>query len=166
MQLFRPCWLVLSLPFTLACASPTESGPSQFERSPLDGIWVTAAENASPSGWYRRSLTFGANGSFTSEFRSYGIYQGQPRDEPSGYQRTEGIYERDADRLVFHPTRLVWWDRFYGVASPEQMSEPYPYGTIFDDARYEIQGQQLTLHYTTYPADAPVPTVLVFTRAP
>jgi hypothetical protein len=159
MQLFRLRSLVLPLAFTIACASPTESGPSS-----LDGTWVAAVENASPSGWYRRSLTFEANGSFTSEFRSYGIYPGQPRDQLSGYQRTEGTYRAEGDRLVFQPARLVWWDRFYGVDSPEQVSEPYPYGTIFDDARYERQGPQLTLHFTIYPADAPEPAVLVFTR--
>lgn len=159
MRLFRHCSLVLSLTFTLACASPTESGPSS-----LDGTWVAAIENASPSGWYRRSLIFEASGSFTSEFRSYGIYQGQPRDELSGYSRIEGTYRAEGDRLFFQPTRLVSWDRFYGVNSPERVSEPYPYGTIFDDARYERQGRMLTLHYTTYPADAPEPTVVVFMR--
>jgi hypothetical protein len=160
MQLFRLCSSVLPLAFTIACASPTESIPSS-----LDGTWVAAAENASPSGSYQRSLTFGATGSFTSEFRSYGIYQGQPRDELSGYQRTEGTYGVEGNRLVFHAARLVWWDRFYGVASPERVSEPYPYGTIFDDARFEMQARQLTLHFTVYPLDAPEPAVLVFTLA-
>lgn len=160
MQLLRLCSSVLPLAFTIACASPTESEPLL-----LDGTWVSAVENASPSGWYRRSLTFEATGSFTSEFRSYGIYAGQPRDELSGYQRTEGTYRAEGNRLVFQATRLVSWDRFYGVTSPERVTEPYPYGTIFDDARYEVQGRQLTLHFTTYPADAPEPTAMVFTRA-
>ena len=160
MHFFRPCSSVLPLALTIACASPTESEPSS-----LDGTWVTAAQNLSPSGWYQRSLTFEATGSFTSEFRSYGIYQGQSRDELSGYQRTEGTYRAEGNRLVFQATRLVAWDRFYGVASPVRVTEPYPYGTIFDDARYEMQGRQLTLHYTIYPADAPEPTVIVFTRA-
>jgi len=125
---------------------------------------VAAAENPTGSGWYRRSLTFEATGSFTSEFRSYGIYQEQPHDELSGYQRTEGTYRAEGNRLIFQAARLVWWDRFYGVASPERVEEPYPYGTIFDDARYEVLGRQLTLHYTVYPADAAEPAVLVFTR--
>lgn len=160
MQLFRLCSSVLALALTIACASPTESASSS-----LDGTWVAAAENASPSGWYQRSLTFETSGSFVSEFRSFGIYGGQPRNELSGYQRTEGTYRTEGDRLLFHPTRLISWDRFYGVNSPISITEPYPYGTIFDDARYVIQAPLLTLHYTVYPADAAEPAVLVFARA-
>ena len=159
MKLLRLRSTVLPLTFMMACASPTESGPSS-----LDGSWVSAIENASPSGWYRRSLIFETNGSFTSEFRSYGIYGGQPRNELSGYQRTEGTYQTDGDRLVFQPIRLVSWDRFYGADSPERVTEPYPYPGIFDDARYQTQGLRLTLRFTTYPLDAPEPTELVFTR--
>ncbi len=68
------------------------------------------------------------------------------------------------NRLLFQPTRLISWDRFYGVDSPERVSEPYPYGAIFDDARYETLGPQLTLRFTVYPANAPEAAVLVFTR--
>lgn len=164
MQLFRLCSSVLPLAFWIACASPTESEPSSSEPSSLVGTWVADAENASPSGWYQRSLTFKATVSFTSEFRSYGIYPGQLRDELSGYQRTEGTYATEGNRLDFSAARLVWWDRFYGADPRERISEPYPYGTIFDDARYEMNGRQLTLHFTIYPADAPEPALLVFTR--
>jgi hypothetical protein len=159
MHLFRLSPSILSLAAAVACASPTAS-----HQSVLDGNWVAAPENASPSGWYQRSLTFGPTGSFTSEFRSYGIYAGQPRDELSGYQRTEGTYAVEGNRLIFHPMRLVEWDRFYGAGSREQIRQPYPYGTIFDDARYEMHGPQLTLHYTVYPADAPEPALVLFTR--
>ena len=158
LQRLRPSALVLAC--TIACANPTESGQSL-----LNGTWKTAAENASPTGWYTRSLTFEPGGAFTSEFRSYGVYPGQPRDELSGYQRTEGTYRVEAKRLIFQPVRLVSWDRFYGATSPETVSEPYPYGSIFDDAHYDLVGPLLSLHYTTYPADAPVPTLLIFTRA-
>ena len=34
------------------------------------------------------------------------------------------------NRLLFQPTRLISWDRCYGVDSPERVSEPYPYGAI------------------------------------
>jgi hypothetical protein len=158
---FRFCSSFLLLALTLACGSSTE--PKQTS---LDGTWVAAVESASPSGWYQRTLTFDPNGSFVAGFRIYGIYSWQPSNELSGYQRIEGSYDVDGDRLVFHAARLVWWDRYYGAQSPEQVSEPYPYGTIFDDAHYQLQGDELTLHFTTYPADAPEPTVLVFTRVP
>lgn len=159
MQLQRISPSVLVLASVIACANPTAAGLSS-----LSGTWRTAPENAQPQGWYLRSLTFGADGAFTSEFRSYGVYAGQPREELSGYQRTEGTYRVAGQRLIFEPQRLVSWDRFYGANSPETMSEPYPYGSIFDDARYVLLGSQLSLRYTTYPADAPVGTLLVFTR--
>jgi len=88
----------------------------------------------------------------------------QPRDELSGYQRAEGTYRVEGERLIFAAARLVSWDRFYGATSPESIVEPYPYGSIFDDAHYVLLGSQLSLQYTTYPADAPVPTLLVYTR--
>jgi len=157
-QIRRHAPVLLAL--TIACAGATD-----VKTSELDGAWVAPAEDASPSGWYQRTLTFGSNGSFVSEFRSYGIYQGQPRDEPSGFQRTEGTYQIDGDRLLFQPVRLISWDRFYGVNSPVQVAEPYPYGSIFDNARFEIQAGTLILHYTVYPADAPEPAVLTFNPA-
>jgi hypothetical protein len=161
MRFFHLGSSVLSLALVMACADAAAPPPSA-----LEGSWVAAREDASPTGWYQRSLTFGSAGSFTSEFRSYGVYPAQPRDELSGYQRTEGTYEVEGSRLIFHPVRLVEWDRFYGAASPEQITEPYPYTGIFDNARYEMLGPALTLHYTIYPADAPEPAVLVFARAP
>jgi hypothetical protein len=160
MQPVRLYSSLLAVALAIACASPAESGSA-----PLDGTWVGAAEKASPSGSYVRALTFGPAGSFTSEFRSYGVYQGEPSDELSGYQRTEGTYRAEGDRLTFQPARLVVWDGSNGVASPERVIEPYPYGSVFDDARYEIVDGQLSLHFTIYPADGPVPTVWVFTRS-
>jgi hypothetical protein len=160
MHVFRLCSSVLPLALAIACGSPTETqAPS------LAGTWVAAPENASPSGSYLRSLTFDATGSFSSGFQVYGIYPGEPGDEVSAYQRTEGTYQAEGNRLVFQAMRLVWWDRYYGVDSQERTVEPYPYGSIFDDARYELHGRQLTLHYTAYPADAPETSVLVFTLA-
>jgi hypothetical protein len=132
----------------------------------LEGTWVAATETASPTGWYQRSLTFDADGTFVSGFRVYGVYTWHQDDELSAYQRTEGTYAVEGNRLVFHPFRLVWWDRYYGDQSPEQISEPYPYGTIFDDARYQLKGRQLTLQFTVYPTDAPETTaVLVFNQS-
>ena len=157
MRLVRLCLSVLPLALAIACSSSTEP-----VRPTLEGTWVAATETASPSGFYQRSLTFDANGSFVSGFRVYGIYDWQQSDELSAYQRTEGTYVVEGDRLVFHASRMVSWDRLYGDQSPERVSEPYPYGTIFDDARYELEGRRLTLRFTIYPGDAPETTELVF----
>jgi hypothetical protein len=45
-----------------------------------------------------------------------------------------------------------------------QVIEPYPYGTLFDGARFEIVAERLTLHYLSYPLDAPVATTLELSR--
>ena len=133
---------------------------------PLDGTWIAAPEAGRPSGRYERTLTF-RDGSFTFEVRSYGIYGGHSGDELSAYYRVEGTYgiEIEGNGIDFRPVRIVWWDRFYGANSPETARDAYPGETIFDDARYELEWPLLRLRFTTYPADAPEPALLLFTRA-
>lgn len=36
--------------------------------------------------------------------------------------------------------------------------------TLFDKATFDVRGSRLTLSYTTYPADAPVPTQMIYTQ--
>jgi hypothetical protein len=93
----------------------------------------------------------------------YGLYESQPPSQLSAFTRIEGSYRVEGDRVVFEPTRLVWWDRFYGATSAESV-EPYPWGGIFDDARVSVRGNRLVMQYTTYPADRALPTVAEFTR--
>jgi hypothetical protein len=161
MQLFRICTLTLPLAFSMACAGSTEP---KLLPTTLNGTWIAPVETGRPSGSYHRTLTFTGSGSFVSETRSYGIYQAQPRNELSGYTRIEGTFQAEGDRLLFHPTRSVVWDIFYGVNSPERVTVPYN-GSIYDDARYEVRARQLTLHFTIYPADAAEPAVMLFTLA-
>src|SRR5688572_28251599 len=123
----------------------------------LAGRWVTSRNDLSPAGSHQSSLTFSIDGRFVFENRMYGLYDGQRDSDLSAFTRTEGTYRIDRDRLVFEPRRLVWWDSFYGVRSAENVEEPYPWGSLFDDARFEVTDDHLTLTYTVYPADAPVP---------
>jgi hypothetical protein len=39
-------------------------------------------------------------------------------------------------------------------------------GSPFDDCTFEVDGNRLVLHYMSYPADAPVPTVMTLVRVP
>lgn len=153
--------LILATSVAVACATPTSPATSE-----LDGTWVSGPETASPRGFAERSITFGPGDAYRSEVRTYGIYPGQPANELSSYGRIEGTYGVVGDRLTVQPARLVEWDRFYGAASPERVIEPCPYQRMIDDDRFEVRGRQLTLYVTTYPADAAVPTTMVFTRAP
>ena len=130
----------------------------------LVGRWIGPRNDLSPAGWHQSTLTFTIDGRFASENRMHGIYEGQSRDALSAMSRTEGTYRVAGDRLIFEAKRLIWWDRFYGAQSAEHVEEPYPWGSIFDDARYSVRDDRLTIHFTVYPADAPVPALGEYTR--
>jgi hypothetical protein len=163
MKLFRS-GISLSV-FALMAACDNSVAPTIGH---LPGIWIAPAEAASPNGRYERTLTFRGDGSFTSEFRSYGIYAFAGDDDLSSYSRTEGTYavEIEGNGLEFRPVRITSWDRFYGDDSPETVRNAHPDERLFDDAHYEIlAGQVLKLDFTVYPADAAEPAQLVFLRA-
>jgi hypothetical protein len=139
-----------------ACAEPAADD--------LIGNWLTAREDLQPASWYQTELSFTPFGVFYSEVRSYELISGQNRDGLSAYSRIEGTYLKEGNRLRFQPRRLVWWDAFYGVGSPEQVEEPYR-APLYDSASYIIQDDRLTLSYLSYPLDAPEPTTREFSRA-
>ena len=148
----------------MGCGESASGPATTMAATELVGRWVGARNDLSPDGWHQSSLTLTIDGRFASENRMYGLYEGQRRDDLSARSRTEGTFRVAGDRLIFDAKRLVWWDRFHGARSAEQVEEPYPWGTIFDDARYSVRGDRLTIHFTVYPADAPVPAVGEYTR--
>jgi hypothetical protein len=154
---FAPFALTL---LTLACAESTVPRPPN-----VTGHWMVTGD-LSPSGRYEDHLTFTTLGAFKWEVRFYGPHPDRPADRLDSYSRTEGTYQTEGDRILFQPARLVWWDAFYGDDSPVNVQSPYPYGTLFDDARFVLGVGRLTLNYLSYPFDAPVPTTMEFIRAP
>jgi hypothetical protein len=147
-----------------ACSSPTKAGTTVDE---LIGDWVTQREALRPAGAMEHQLRFTAAGRFAATVRTTGLYPGQHLDEFSAYSTTVGSYRVNGDRLDMRPDSLLEWDRFHGANSPVTIHAPYPYGTtLYDDARFTLDGRVLTLIYTTYPADAPVPTSQRFYRLP
>jgi len=143
------------------CADPASPDPGE-----LVGQWVSARADLSPQGWHQYHLTFTTAGRFVHEVRSYGVYPSQRSDALSAFSRVEGLFTAGGDRLSLEPERLVWWDSFYGESSPVHVVQPYPWGGVFDDARYFIREHKLIVHYTTYPADAPEPTTAEYWRVP
>lgn len=133
------------------------------DASILEGRWATARDALSPAGSHQGFLTF-AGTAFVLEVRSFGVYGGQGANDLSAYSRTEGTFRVEGDRLHFSPTRVVTWDRFFGVDSPERVESPYPWGSLFDDARFTVRFTRLTLRYVIYPADAPVETSRIYRR--
>jgi hypothetical protein len=130
----------------------------------LVGRWIGSRDDLAPDGWHQSTLTFSIDGRFVWESRMNGLYGGQRRDDLSAFTRAEGTYRIDGDHLIFEPQRLVWWDRFYGAASPEHVEEPYPWSGLFDGATYSVRGDHLEMRFVVYPADAPVPQVAEYTR--
>jgi hypothetical protein len=141
------------------------AGPTTvLSATELSGRWVTSRNDLSPGGWHQSALTFSVDGRFVFENRMYGLYEGQRAGDLAAFTRTEGAYRIDRDRLVFEPQRLVWWDRFDGARSPEHVEEPYPWGGLFDDARFAVQDDHLSMTYTVYPAERGVAAVGEYTR--
>jgi hypothetical protein len=145
---------------TLDCSAPTAAQPDD-----LTGRWQSARDSLSPSGSYQTTLAFAAGGGVTIEVRMYGLYPDQQPNDLTAYYRTTGTYLTVADALTIHPERQVWWDRFYGADSPEHVETPHHDASVYPEAHYAVSGDRLTLHYLSYPADAPVPTTAVFVRA-
>ncbi len=130
----------------------------------LVGRWIGPRDDLAPEAWHQSTLTLSIDGRFTLENRTHGVYEGQTAEVLSTISRIDGTFRLAGDRLIFQPQRLTWWDRFYGAMSPEQVEEPYPWGSIFENARISIAGDHLTLTYTVNPADAALAAVSEFTR--
>lgn len=161
--------LVLVAAITLAgvatgCGESAAGPAVTVASTDLVGRWISPRNELAPEAWHQSTLTFTIDGRFTSENRTYGVYDGETAEVLSVISRIEGTYRIAGDRLIFQPRRLVWWDRFYGALSPERVEEPYPWGSIFDDAHYSIAGDHLTMAYTMYPADTPVAAVGEYAR--
>jgi hypothetical protein len=128
----------------------------------LAGRWIGARDGLSPQGSHQQELTFAPFGRFVSEHGTFGVYEGQQRDALSAFVRFEGTYRVEGDRLYFQPQRHIWWDRFYGADSPVNARPTSE--SIFDDARFSVRGNTLTLYFTVAPADAPIPVSAQYTR--
>jgi len=132
--------------------------------SELVGSWREETIRLSPTGTLERTFSFGSSGEFTWGGQSFGVYTGQPANQLSAYFRIEGSYRVDSGKLILSPRRSVTWDRFYGASSPERVEEVSGNSGYFDNAMYSVRRGVLTLHYTSYPADAPVATTMVLSR--
>jgi hypothetical protein len=130
--------------------------------SPLVGDWVAPTENLHPKGTMTRRLGISESGEFTFRTDMFGIYPGQNPSYLSAYTRMTGTFTIDGDKLVLTATRVATWDSFYGAGSQERVETVNT--VLLDQAHFGIVGQTLTLNYVSYPADAPVPTTMSFTR--
>lgn len=146
------------------CRESAAAPMTALSATELSGRWLTSRNDLAPDGSHQSALTFSIDGRFVFENRMYGLYDGQVAAELSAFTRIEGVYRIDRDRLVFEPRRLVWWDRFEGAQSPEHVEEPYPWGSLFDDARFEVRDDRLVMTYRVYPGDKGVTAIGEYTR--
>ena len=137
----------------------------ELQASGLVGQWKTAPQNLSPQGWMQYEKTFDARGRFTDRVRTYGLYPGQARNTLSAYHEGVGTYRIEGDRLFFRQERLSDWDSFYGANSPVRTTKLTGADGASEGMTFVLDGDVLTFHYLSYPADAPVPTTARFTRS-
>ena len=154
----RSALLALLCALAPACALLVEPGPG----APV-GDWATPREALSPTGSHEDLLALAPDGRFVAESRMYGVYPGQPADLLSASSRTEGRYRVEGDRHHFEPESLTSDDTF-GGRGETTVQAPYPYGGVYEGATFRVDGDRLTLTYTTYPADAPETTRRTFRR--
>src|SRR5688572_22903050 len=157
--------LMLTMPgFATACGESAAGPAVTTTATDLVGRWIGPRDGLAPEAWHQSTLTFTIDGRFAFENRTHGIYEGESAEVLSVISRVEGTFRIAGDRLIFKPQRLVWWDRFHGASSPEHVEDPYPWRSIFDDARFSIAGDHLTISYIVNPADAPMLAVSEYTR--
>lgn len=96
------------------------------------------------------------NYSYTVDF--YGFEDENP-DEIIGSSVRKGTFEIDGDSIFFRDTETVSWEKGFKPEPETRILNGEKYGS-----RFSIVGSTLTLHYISYPADAPVQTQMEFER--
>ena len=134
----------------LACTNMLEPAPS------LVGRWSTEAEAASPAGSQQYHLHLQADGRFSAERRTFGMYPGQESGELSRSSRAVGSYLPRGDRILFRADSVDSRDALEGLKEPDGLDTPFPGSGLTDGVRYTLRGDELTLHFVSYPDDAPV----------
>ncbi|MDB4914458.1 MAG: hypothetical protein JWM95_2102 [Gemmatimonadetes bacterium] len=130
----------------------------------LIGEWAAAPDMSQADGSvYQVTLSLREDQTFVRDWRAYLPASGGVRGAVFAYATTEGTYTVRGDSLFMRAVTNRSWDRdFYGGAViVTQVNNVDIHG---DGARYEFVGERLTLHYLSYPADAPVETAETFFR--
>lgn len=137
--------LLIILLLAVACK---KENAQQSANSGLVGTWT---EQSGPAGM-NRSLMFGRDS-------IYFVIWDSSTPATSQVTYINGTYSTDGHQLSTHFKETVIRQ------NNNQVIYRAPFiGTLFDNATYELSGNRLVLHYTSYPADAPVATTMVLNR--
>ncbi|TFF39669.1 hypothetical protein [Mucilaginibacter psychrotolerans] len=146
----RYCLLLVVVVLVMSSCKKSGSTPAN-----LIGTWN---EPANPAG-YSRSVSFAADGNFTAMFISSPRPNGAGGVYAGNITIYKGTFSVKRDSLITHiSTMSAQEDAGTAVVTPSTQK-------LFEYATYKVNNNQLTINYTTYPADAPMPTQVNYTRA-
>lgn len=129
--------------FLISCKKEkTPLGPPDV----LTGGWEEVPQSA-----YSRRLSFSLGGKFSM----------QMRDQSNQYWISEviGKYSISGDQLMVNISSSLEKSSTGKIIT----NTPTSY-VLFENGKFNIDNRVLTVNYTTYPADAPVPTVAKFNQ--
>lgn len=151
--------LAAVLASAVGCAQLDNLLPRTEGSADVVGQWLVTYP-ASDGAHTEQRLTFGADGSFSTELLWIGFY-GLPADEVTGYMRTRGQYRVEGGRLMLRVTRAEEWQK-YAVGPNPSVATPDPVwgerGTV------RVQGDRLIHTYVSAPADAPQTFTEIYRR--
>lgn len=115
----------------------------------------TKVENALIGDWNELNLTDNSRSvKFTKEETFHSIIRGN-----GSTIMLNGTYQIKLDSLKITATEMLQQEP--GKTVQHQPAPNY----IYDMATFSVSGDTLTIRYTTYPADAPVPTMAKFVKS-
>jgi hypothetical protein len=120
----------------------------------LLGDWY---EQANPAG-FSRGLNFGSDGSFSARFTAFPAPLSGGGTSELTTTTFAGTYQVKGDSLLTKITTMtVNQNNIGSVVTPSIQK-------VFEYATFKVNNGKLTINYTTYPADAPVPTQATYVR--
>lgn len=143
-KLFLISGLLMLLSFvTISCKKDKTSAGSP---DVLTGGWEEVPQKA-----YSRRLSFSLGGKFSMQIR----------DQSNQYWSSEviGQYSISGDRLIVNISSNLEKSSTGKIIT----NTPINY-VLFENGKFNIDNHVLSVNYTTYPADAPIPTVAKFNQ--
>lgn len=125
----------------------------------LMGTW-TNKKDAQPNGYYVYELRFFNDSAFIAKTSAFGIYTGQAQNDLTAWFEHSGYYSQNVNKLYLFSNKYTFLDTFYGDQSQTIIKDEI----LFQNCTFKISDNILELNYTTFPADAPVNTVMQYKR--
>jgi hypothetical protein len=132
------------------------------EAEALIGRWRAEVEPLQPQGSMERMFIVTSHGRSENHTVTRGLYADRPSDALSADVVLYGRIVVRGNYFHIQPDSLVTHDTFYGP-SHRSLQRDFS-GWPRDSTRFTLNGEELSLEFYTYPADAPVLTRQVLSR--